>query len=177
MCQYVNVVLPKNAKVDKIKPLFAKHGLGYHPFKNVFVLQQLKKDVQLINTTSKQCDCGSVIGSDANGSSRSALPKDIERLEHKGWSETKINNWIANKTKTDNQGKEHDAERHKWISFLREITRENNIGAIGLYIHWYDNDINTEEITFKSKEKISLSELVDNTLDKLNYDILYEFTV
>jgi hypothetical protein len=176
MCQYINVVLPKDTMVAKSKPLFEKHGLGYHPFQNSFVLGQFKKDVQLINTTSKQCDCGSVIGSDANHSGKSIQPKDIERLKHKGWSETKIKNWIANKTKTDTHAKEHETERNQWISFLREVIWENNIGMVGLYIHWYDNDISDEKITFRNKEKISLSELQGDALDKLNYDILYEFT-
>src|SRR5438128_1204985 len=136
MCQYINVVLPIDVKADKIKPLLVKHGFGYHPFHNSFVLRQFNKGIQLVNTTSKQCDCGSVIGSNANHSSRSIQPKDIERLRSKGWSETKINNWIANKTKTDIQAQERDTERNQWMNFLHEVIWENHIGIVGLYIHW-----------------------------------------
>ena len=175
MCQYINVVLPADIKTDKLKPLFAKHGLGYSPFQNSFVLGQLKKNVQLVNTTTRQCDCGSVIGSDSNQTSKGVQPKDIERLKRKGWSETKINNWMASKTKTDLQAQERDTERSQWTDFLKEAIRKDNFGMVGLYIHWYDNNIFDEEITFKEKRRIPLSELQDDTLDKLQYDTLYEF--
>ena len=175
MCQYINIVLPAETKLEKVKPLFEKHELGYRPFQNNFILQQLKKGGLLINTTSKQCDCGSVIASDSHPSSMDIQPKDIERLKRKGWSETKINNWIANKTKTNIHAKERDKERDQWTSFLDEVILKNNVGKIGLYIHWYDEIMESEELTFAGRERISLTEMKSDTLDKLNYDVLYEF--
>ncbi len=175
MCQYINVVLPADVKSCDIQSLLTKHGLGYYPFRNGFVVQQFKKDVQLINTTTKQCDCGSVIGSDRNNLSKGVRPQDIERLRDKKWSETKIKKWIADKTKTDIQAKERDQERNQWMGFLQEAIKSDKIGKIGLYIHWYDNNIFDEEITFNDKRKISITELASDTLDKLSYDTLYEF--
>ncbi|OQP47300.1 hypothetical protein A4H97_07290 [Niastella yeongjuensis] len=175
MCQYINVVLSADLKTEMIKPLFAKHGLGYNPFQNQFIFQQLKKNVQLVNTTTKQCDCGSIIGIESHPAGKGIQPKDIERLRRKGWSETKIKNWIADKTKTDFQAQDREKERIQWMVFLHEAINEYMIGMVGLYIHWYDNSIFDEEIIFKDKKKISLSELQVDTLGKLRYDILYEF--
>ena len=52
---------------------------------------------------------------------------------------------------------------------------ENKISKVGLYIHWYEDKIEDEEIVFNSRERISLSTLNGDKLDKLNYDILYDF--
>ena len=175
MCQYINIVLPTDIKLDKVKSLFTKHGLGCRPFENNFILRQIPKGGQLVNTTVNQCDCGSVIASASHPSSRDIQPNDIERLKRKGWSETKIKNWTESKTKTNTQAKERDKERDQWTKFLEEVIMENKIGRVGLYIHWYDDKMEDEEIVFNSRERVSLTALKGDTLDKLNYDILYEF--
>lgn len=175
MCQFINIVLPTDVKLDKVKPLLSKHGLGCQPFQNDFILRQIAKGGQLVNTTSNQCDCGSVIASASNPSSRDNQPNDIEKLKRKGWSETKIKNWIDSKTKTNTQAKEQDKEREQWTNFLEEIILENKIGKVGLYIHWYDSKMEDEEVIFNSKERVSLAELKGDKLEKLKYDILYEF--
>jgi hypothetical protein len=176
MCHYINIVLPTDVKLDRVKSLLTKHGLGCRPFQNNFILQQIPKGGQLVNTTANQCDCGSVIASASHPSSRDILPNDIERLKRKGWSETKIKNWIENKTKTNTQ-KERDKERDQWTKFLEEAVMENKIGKVGLYIHWYDSTMEDEEIVFNSRERVSLTALKGDMLDKLSYDTLYEFIV
>ena len=175
MCQYINIVLPTDTKLDKVKTLFTKHGLGCRPFQNNFILRQIPKGGQLVNTTVNQCDCGSVIASASHHSSRDIQPNDIERLKRKGWSETKIKNWTESKTKTNTHAKERDKERDQWAKFLEEVIIENKIGKVGLYIHWYDDKMEDEEIVFSTRERVSLTTLEGDTLDKLNYDILYEF--
>ena len=175
MCQYINIVLPTDAKFDKVKFLLTKHGLSCRPFQNNFILRQIPKGGQLVNTTVNQCDCGSVIGSASLPSSRAIQLNDIERLKRKGWSETKIKNWTESKTKTNTQAKERDKERDQWTKFLEEVIMKNKIGKVGLYIHWYDDKMEDEEIVFNSRERVSLTTLKRDTLDKLNYDILYEF--
>lgn len=84
MCQYINIVLPTDIKLDKIKPFLTKHGLGCRPFQNNFILNQIPKGGQLINTTVNQCDCGSVIASASHHSNSDIQPNDIERLKRKG---------------------------------------------------------------------------------------------
>jgi hypothetical protein len=118
MCQYINIVLPTDVKLEKIKPLLVKHCLGCQPFQNNFILRQISKGGQLVNTTFDQCDCGSVIASAFHPSSRDIQPKDIERLKGKGWSETKIKNWTESKTKMNTQAKDRDKEREQWTRFL-----------------------------------------------------------
>ena len=175
MCQYINIVLPTDVKLDKVKPLLVKHGLGCQPFQNNFILRQISKGGQLVNTTFNQCDCGSVIASAFHPSGRDIQPKDIERLKRKGWSETKIKNWTESKTKINTQAKDRDKEREQWTKFLEELIVENKIGKVGLYIHWYESQMEDEEVLFNGREKVSLTELRGDKLDKLNYDILYEF--
>jgi len=175
MCQYINIVLPTDVKLDKIKPFLTKHGLGCRPFQNNFILKQIPKGGQLVNTTVNQCDCSSVIASASLPSNRDIQPNDIERLKRKGWSETKIKNWTESKTKSNTQAKERDKERDQWTKFLEEVILENIIGKVGLYIHWYEDKLEKEEIVFNSREKVPITELKGDVLDKLNYDILYEF--
>jgi hypothetical protein len=175
MCQYITIVVPIDVKLENIKPLITKHGLGCRPFQSNFILQQIPKGGQLVNTTASYCDCGSVIASASHPSTKEIKPSDIERLKRKGWSETKIKNWNENKSKTNTQAKEHDKERLQWTTFLEEVIMEKSIGKVGLYIHWYEDSMENEEIVFISRERVSVIQLKGDTLDKLNYDTLYEF--
>ncbi|MFN8360906.1 MAG: hypothetical protein U0264_13415 [Candidatus Kapaibacterium sp.] len=174
MCQYINIIVPTDIKLDKIKLLLTKHGLGSRPFQNNFILRQIAKGGQLVNTTANNCDCSSVIGSAARSAHSDVQLTDIERLKRKGWSEKKIKKWVENKAKTNTQIKEWDRERDQWTMFLEEAMKENNIGKLGLFIHWYNGNMEDEEVLFNRKEKVSLMTFKDDTLDKLKYDILYE---
>lgn len=89
MCQYINIIVPTDIKLDKIKLLLTKHGLGSRPFQNNFILRQIAKGGQLVNTTANNCDCSSVIGSAARSAHSDVQLTDIERLKRKGWSERK----------------------------------------------------------------------------------------
>jgi hypothetical protein len=175
MCQYINIVLPIGVQLDELKPILTKHGLGCHPFLNDSVLRQITKGGQLVNTTVKQCDCGSVIASASHPSSGDVQPNDIERLKRKGWSGTKINNWIKSKTKTNTQAHERDRERDQWTKFLEEVLLVKKIAQVGLYVHWYEHSIEDEEIVLNCRERVSIASLNEDTLGKLQYDRLYEF--
>jgi hypothetical protein len=175
MCQYITIVLPTEIKLEKVKQSFTKHGLGCRPFQNKFVHKQIPNGGQLINTTSKMCDCDSVIASASYPSKSDIQQNDIERLKSKGWSTTKIKNWTESKTKSNTQTINRDQERDNWIKFLQEIIIENKIGKVGLYIHWYEDKIEDEEIVFNSQNRISIRNINGDQLDNLHYDILYEF--
>lgn len=175
MCQFITIVLPKDVKLEKIESVLIKHGFGCQAFQNDFILHQIPKGGQLVNTTVGHCDCGSVIASATLPSSKDIKPNDIEQLKRKGWSETKIKNWIESKSKANTQTKTHDMERAQWTNFLEEVLVVNKIGKIGLFIHWYDNSMKDEELVFKNRETLSIKSLKGDTLDNMNNDILYEF--
>lgn len=128
-----------------------------------------------MNTTPVHCDCDSVIGCEASQGGEDATSKDIERLRGKGWSQTKINNWLASKTRTDSKAQQRSQERQRWIDFLTAATRHPKVGVTGLYSHWYSESLTHEKLTFNNKVRIPLSDLKPATLDHVARDVLYEF--
>ena len=137
MCRFINIIVPANIDTETIASLLSKHALGCRFVENNFLIRQIEKHGILINTTVNHCDCGSVIASDVHNAKGDELAKDLERLRKKGWSETKIHNWVANKTKANEKEKEREAERDHWMRFLHEAIMENNTRWVGLFIHDY----------------------------------------
>lgn len=174
MCQFITITLPKETNLDEIKPLFDQFEMSQHLIHNSYVQTQLNSDDHYINTTSRMCDCDSVIASNFQHLNlEEKYASDIKRKKKKGWSETKINRWIVQK---ENSGRNEELQQdnERWMQFLTELLNVNQIGKVGILIHWYDLGLEDEPIDLKEKRKIQSDDLVDDTLENMEYDILYE---
>ena len=138
MCQYITITLPKEINLNEVKPLFDQYEMSQHLIHNSYVQTQLNSDDDYINTTSRMCDCDSVIASNPQHLNlEEKYASDIKRKKKKGWSETKINRWVAQK---ENSGRNEELQQdnERWVQFLTELLNENQIGKVGILIHWYD---------------------------------------
>ena len=176
MCQYITITLPKETILDEIEPLFDQYEMSQRLIHNSYVQTQLDSDDYYINTTSRMCDCDSVIASNSQHLNLGEkYASDIKRKKKKGWSDTKINRWIEQKENSGiNEKLQLDNER--WMRFLTELLNENQIGKVGILIHWYDLGLDDEPIELKGKRKIQSDDLVGDTLENMEYDVLYEIT-
>src|SRR5215217_4136893 len=114
MCHFITTILPKDAKTEKLKPVFRQHGFDFRVVDSSHLADQLEKGDFCVQTTRGMCDCGTVIGSLARNSDSElmedeTLNKSIARFRKKGWSEEHIQNRIA---------------RSKAEYFLRSIKRK-----------------------------------------------------
>ena len=175
MCQYITITLPKETKLDEIQPLFDQFEMSQRLIHNSHLQAQLKSDDYYINTTSRMCDCDSVIASNSQHlNEKEKYASDIRRMKKKGWSETKINRWIEQK---ENSGRNEELKKdnERWQRFLRELLTVDQIGKVGVLIHWYDLGLEDEPIDLKEKRKIKINDVEEDTLENMEYDVLYEF--
>ena len=129
----------------------------------------------LVNTTNKMCDCGSVIAYNKFHNTEEKVSKKIASLEQKGWSKTKIGNWLNDKKKTDNLRKDRTAEFIDWVSLLNELIVHQGLQKIGMFIHWYKGSLEEETLTFSEEKKIELSQINEEAFKNIDYDIFVSF--
>ena len=175
MCQYITITIPKETKLDEIQSLFDRFEMSQNLIQNTHLQSQVESDPYYINTTSRMCDCGSVIASNAQHlNEEEKYASDIKLKKKKGWSDTKINRWIKQK---ENSGRNEELKQdnERWQQFLGELLTVDQIGKVGVLIHWYDLGLEDELINLNGKKKVKISNLSEDTLENMEYDTLYEF--
>ena len=175
MCQYITITLPRETRLDEVQSLFDRFEMSQHLIHNAHLQSQIESDYYYINTTSRMCDCDSLIASNAQHlNEKEKYASDIKRKKKRGWSDTKISRWIKQK---ENSGRNEELKQdnERWQQFLKELLTIDQIGKVGVLIHWYDLGLEDELIDLREKRKIKFSDLSEDTLENLEYDILYEF--
>jgi len=186
VCYYITMALPGQAQLAALAPVAQRHAIALQPIKNASVRRHLAAGDQYLLTTTSFCDCATSLGDDRRGPSRKGdetLLCKIEKLMRKGWSQTKVDRWLAEKRKTrlrdERNYKEHlaasadDAER--WLAGLREILSTGGAPWVALLLHWYDGGVDREIIQVKRVEAVRLAETTRATLTGLEEDVLYRF--
>ena len=186
MCYFITATLPSKASVETVRLLAKTYGLNWRPIENLTVSEQLEDGELQYLTTRGHCDCGTELGS-ANRTSEKAAKdisysNEIMEFRKKGWSESKIQRWLAEKEKVNKREARIEAEQVKleteidrWIAFIEKIIENKTAVSIGVLLHNYSGDIETERIQIKSRESQSISNLKREYLLKIEEDIIYEY--
>jgi len=141
------------------------------------------KDIYLEKGT-KYCDCGTAFGVGLlNQTKAKRISKeDIEKLEKKGWSSSKIERWKSDKLKSETKRREKNQmisnadydELERWTAFLNEIFERNKINKFGLLLHWYSGGLNAERIKLKNKHRSKIKDISPAFFKHIEEDVLYE---
>ena len=138
MCQYITITLPKQTRLSELIGIFSKYEMSQRLISNSSIEAQFANDIIYLNTTSRMCDCDSVIASNAGDSkSENKFSSSIKKMEKKGWSRSKIERWL-NQKENSRRNQELQQDKIRWTNFLSELLNVDQIGKVGLLVHWYE---------------------------------------
>ena len=184
MCYYITVTLPKDTKLDSLRPILEKFDMDFSLLKNPNITSQLRPDEIYARATKSYCDCNTSLGSRSITPEYNKMLKSqkVRGLRKKRWTDEQIHLWILEKINNkkpkghDNLTPiEKDIEINNWINFLTNLLSKNKLTRVGILKHWYSKGLTNEEIVIKNTERISIKELNSSILLNLEDDVLYEF--
>ena len=184
MCYYITATLPKNTRLDSLKPILGKFGMEFSILKNTNITSQLRPDEIYLRATKSYCDCNTTLGSLSITPEYDKMLKSqkVRGLRKKRWTDEQIHLWILEKINNkkpkghDNLTPiEKDIEINNWINFLTAILSKNKLTRVGILKHWYSKGLSNEVFLIKNTERISVKELNFSILLNLEDDVLYEF--
>ena len=180
MCHFITATLPAGADVDAAREVARRYRRGWEELENPHVARQLAEGERYFMTVRKGCDCGTELGSAGAGPPAAPdLAAEVAKLRKKGWSETKIERWLAEKGKTAGRRARLDAERAKpgadaqsWADLLHELASLPGASGVGVLLHWYSGHVESERIRFRVEE-VGADELSAERLVRIEEDVLY----
>jgi hypothetical protein len=184
MCFYITTTLPKDTKIDDIRPIFDKYEMAFSEIHNPTVESQLRPGELYFRATKSYCDCDTALGSRNNLQlfQQISKSKKVKTLKKKNWSEEEINTWIKEKVrkKLKKKGKNKNSleiknETNKWIDFMKSLLDNKLVSRIGIIKHWYEQGIEDEEFKITDIQRINVNKITPDLLLNLGENILYEF--
>jgi transcriptional regulator len=121
---------------------------------------------------------------EAEGKSDLALSRKVQKLRSKGWSQSKINRWLAQRDQNEekrkreaaDQAKHHTLDADRWLSILNELIQSGTTPSVGLLIHWYTRGLDSERIDIHKRIRVRIRDASSELMLKMEHDVLYEFT-
>lgn len=157
MCFFISIVV-KGGDAKAIDLALRRHGRQATPFDNASMRNALQPDENHFLTTVGHCDCGTALSPTEYESGRlnSQKSKHVAKLKKKGWSGTKIERWIADRTKAD----ERAEERHQlnaqdslelWTHIIDDVISVAGVHQAGILLHFYSGNLEDEVIEPRRK--------------------------
>ncbi len=185
MCHFISGVITQQTNIDDINKVGQRYSITFEKCDNNFVISQLKESEVYIKKNSKICDCGTELGM----LKRMNLPEtfrieksEIEKLNKKGWSESKINRWTEDRKKdVEKKRKQYNSRANElhtdienWLTYLRNLFEQTSVSHFGLLLHWYKGGLENEKIKLNERRKVRISEVTEDILLNIDEDILYD---
>jgi hypothetical protein len=153
MCLFITVFVLHSSNHDLISNIAKKHQLNWIKVENSCVSKQMNSAYSIFCTTNGWCDCGTAIGSNNNSDTKEF---NAAKKKQKGWSDAKIKRWLKQKEsnkEVPNQTKENELQN--WINFIKESLENRLTKEIGLLIHMYHKDIDSERIQLQAIDRLT----------------------
>ena len=183
MCHYITATFPGDARLEAIAALLDRHALGFERIDNPHVRGQLRPGDVQVSTTRKMCDCGTMLASRSRPEvEERTLEREVRKLRAKGWSEARIERWLAEKAMAaDRAVRErgsmadgHEPEVERWLAVISEALNAGYARRFGLLVHWYSGGLESERLQLGPTQSVPLSELSATTLLEMREDALLE---
>lgn len=186
MCHFITAILSSDAKEALVKRLAKTYGLNWRPIENPTIIEQLEKGEIQYLTTRGQCDCGTALGTAIRNSdkreSETSYWNEIHEFRKKGWSDNKIQRWLGEKEKVkkrkariEEEMVKSDTEIERWMLFIEKIFENEAAGSVGVLIHNYSGDIESERIKIKMRKSQSINKVKKEYFMKMEEDTIYDF--
>lgn len=186
MCHFITGLIPRQTTLEEINAIGRNHVILFDVCNNSFVQSQLSADEIYLTKRTKYCDCGTQLGVKTrtdDPSNRRIDKREMDKLKSKGWSETKIARWLADREKSIEKDKVRydqivngvQTDIENWLEYIHKLFAETTTNRFGLLLHWYASGPETERIKLKDRVIIKLSELTPDVLLGVEEDRVYEF--
>jgi len=152
MCHYITLVAGGVSEADLdtfMKPRGRKAELLF----NASVQRILAPDELHFLTTKGHCDCGTAL--DHSKVERTESPEQrVGKLRAKGWSQGKIDRWLAAKEKSaSREPRASSADSIEfWAELVRDLRKSLAPTSVGLLLHFYSGGLGTEKYTPRRTE-------------------------
>lgn len=172
MCTFITATIDANVGLERLKPVFQAHRFQFLPLENPGVQRQLPKGRAYLVRACGVCDCGTAIG--RGESAETNLSLEIGKLRRQGWSQVRIDRWVASKRSSaeDRASREQarvDKELSRYLEMIRAVLE---VSRFGLMHHFYAGSVGDEVF------EVSVARPVVPTVDallQLPADTLQEF--
>jgi hypothetical protein len=177
MCQFNFLVTKEKSNNSEIKEIASEFGLNYAEYKLDI---PNSNEIRTFLTTTKDCDCGSVLGKKYSfDSSEPDWKKEQKKLERKRFSKRRIELLLEQKRKeftekNSSELKAENKEAEKWSEFLTDKRLKNKLNEIGIFYHQFSGELQNERIKIdngktNSAENINLDFLKNIKENELNW--------
>ena len=144
MCYFITLVL-RGSDRAAIAPVAMRHGRRATPIHNPSVESILKPGEAQFLTTVGHCDCGTALGQRGRGQAA----KLAKKLAKKGWSPSKIERGLSDRTRADEraQGRQRAHRPDSvdlWSNLIRDLFALPDVQQVGLLLHFYSRNVETE---------------------------------
>ena len=173
MCWYITATLPSRDDVVRLRPLIEDHGLAFTPLSNPSVQAMLREDEYYARATASHCDCSSSLGDRSDEEASNTREARIRNQRRRGWSDARIARWLAEVER--HRASTTETDLPNWVVFLRRALSRRQPEYVGLLLHEYREDLETESIKIKSTEFMPVAVVDENVLENITPDVLYRF--
>ena len=180
MCLFVTAVLPTSADLQKATDVAKSFQRKFAPLHSP-LRTQLKPDESYYFTTIGHCDCDTGFACEGAVPSVVTDPaveteKKVSSFRRQGWSQTKIDRWLAQREQQDKHGDTKLADCERWRDFIAALTQSRCAPYLGLLIHMYEGSLESEDFPIFSRTRLRLHDLNPEIISKLHRDTLYVFS-
>ncbi|MEP5936213.1 MAG: hypothetical protein ABJ218_13935 [Winogradskyella arenosi] len=155
MCQFNFLVTKEKSNNSEIKEIASDYGLNYAEYK---LDLPNSAEFRTFLTTTKHCDCGSVIGKKF---SEPDWKKEKKKLERKRFSKRRIELLLEQKRIEFSKNNSSELETEKWTDFLTDKRLKSKLKEIGIFYRQFSGDLQNEHIKIEN-EKTNSSENIDD---------------
>ena len=176
MCTYIMTVLPAGTDLDRAKKEYKQFGLRF------WVREERPPTISphdFYVGTAKHCDCGTALGSAYIPPSPMKSPEEhIPKLKKRGWSQAKIERWLAEKRahSIDSETALDEGtiqQLARWHAFIEHVLQSRLASRLGIFVHFYNERFGADII--RQIERVPLSRVTPELLRNMADDTLYEF--
>ncbi|MBS1715392.1 MAG: hypothetical protein JST30_13765 [Armatimonadetes bacterium] len=143
VCDFLYVFVPDSSGLSVIQDLLESEGLGFKTVDGPSPAAKLPDGTVQILATPGHCSCGTAIGGyyDQPVHLRAPDDKEVLKLKRKGWSDSRIQRWLDEKTAHLNEvgrakSARDGAELDQWVGVLKGAVDSGATDWIGLSLHF-----------------------------------------
>jgi len=146
MCHFISIIAS-----DSERQLMETHiksfGRKGQSLFNKHLQKTLETNEVQILASKNWCDCGTVLGQGLEEEFDNFLQIEKEKMVRKGWSETKIDRVISEKSKAYAKKSSQETDSFEFWSNFILTAMDKNIKKVGVFVHFYSGGLEDEHVT------------------------------
>jgi hypothetical protein len=179
MCRFVTAALPAKADMASIRKRLGPPTAVLCPTTNASVEEHLEPGSHYFRAFEGHCDCDTVLGTARwEKPSVEITQGELDKLRRKGWTEQKIERWIAqhdelHARRTAEAAKERTYDLRRWQALIDATVRSYASPYFVVLLHMYDGTLEGDCVPIRREVRVPEADVTDEYLVGLEEDVLY----